>query len=71
VEHVFIVDQLLPIHPDRVTIERTPGGGVRYQVTQADGSKSAVNDEDMFHVRRTTVDGVACSVLKMTFEKFG
>lgn len=66
------VDQLIPIHPDRVTIERLPGGGVRYQVRQADGTNKPINDADMFHLRGLSLDGVTgVSVIEYARESVG
>lgn len=65
------VDQLVPIHPDRVRVEAIPDG-IRYQVRQADGSEKPVNDEDMFHVRGLTLDGVTgVSVIEYARQSVG
>lgn len=53
------VDQLLPIHPDLVTVERLPNGRLRYSVTQEDGQPpKRYNQEDIFHVRGPSQDGI-------------
>ena len=55
------VDQLIPIHPDRIppqNVEKLPNGRLRYQVRQDDGSKRPINQEDMFHLRGPSQDGI-------------
>lgn len=53
------VDQLIPIHPDRVVkVEKLPNGRLRYQIRQADGSQKPYNQEDIFHLRGLSTDGV-------------
>jgi HK97 family phage portal protein len=53
------VDQLIPLHPDGVRVERLPGGGVRYMVRNERGTENAVNDEDIFHIPGLSLDGVS------------
>lgn len=66
------VDQLVPLHPDRVTVEPLAGGGLRYQVRQPDGAQRAFNDEDIFHVKGFTLDGVTgVSVIEYARESVG
>ena len=48
------VDELIPIHPDRVTIEALPDGGARYRVA----GDRVYNDEDILHVKGLSLDGV-------------
>jgi HK97 family phage portal protein len=52
------VDQLIPIHPDRVTVEQLPNNVVRYRVRNNDGTQTVLNDEDMLHIRGLSDDGV-------------
>jgi len=65
-------DQLIPIHPDRVRLERLDNGRLRYQVKQPDGTETPVNDEDMFHLRGPSSDGVTgMSIIDYAKESFG
>ncbi len=65
------VDQLMPLHPDRVRVEQIPGG-IRYQVHRQDGRWEPVNDEDMFHLPGLSLDGVSgLSVLRYARESIG
>lgn len=52
------VTQLVPIHPDRVTIEMLGDTNWRYIVRNGDGSQSTINRGSMFHLRGLSVDGV-------------
>lgn len=48
------VDQIVPLHPDRVTPkdgERIAGGGRRWWYRNDDGTKRPILAEDMFHLR--------------------
>lgn len=66
------VDQLIPIHPDRVRVERLGNGRLRYQVKEPDGTETPVNDEDMFHLRGPSADGVTgMSIIDYAKESFG
>ncbi len=66
------VDQLIPVHPDRVRVEKLTNGRVRYQVRQADGTDKPYNDEDMFHLRGPSADGLTgMSVIDYAKESFG
>ncbi len=66
------VDQLIPIHPDRVQVERIPNGKLRYRITQPSGSPEVVNDEDMFHLRGPSDDGISGqSVITYARESLG
>lgn len=66
------VDQMLPIHPDRVRVEKLDNGRLRYQVRQPDGTETPVNDEDMFHLRGPSADGVTgMSIIDYAKESFG
>jgi HK97 family phage portal protein len=66
------VDQLMPIHPDRVTVEKLPNGRFRYPVQQDDGSKRLFNQEDIFHLRGPSKDGiVGMSIVDYAIDSFG
>lgn len=67
------VDQLIPIHPDRVTkIEKLPNGRLRYQIRQDDNTSKPYNQEDIFHLRGPSKDGIAgMSVIDYARDSFG
>ncbi len=66
------VDQLIPIHPDRVTIEKLPNGRLRYQVLQDNNTKRPFNQEDIFHLRGPSKDGITgMSVADYATDSFG
>lgn len=66
------VDQLIPIHPDRVQVEKLPNGRLRYQVQQDDGQKRPFNQEDIFHLRGPSRDGITgMSVVDYARDSFG
>jgi len=52
------VDQLVPIHPDRVKIERLSNGRLRYMVAQKGRPALPYTPEEIFHLRGMSSDGV-------------
>jgi HK97 family phage portal protein len=52
------VDQLIPLHPDRVTVETLANGRLRYTVKQGDGSTKTYTQDEIFHLRGMSSDGV-------------
>jgi HK97 family phage portal protein len=53
------VDQLIPLHPDRVNVYRLPNGRLRYQVRAwYDGSVTNYAMEEIFHLRGLSSDGM-------------
>lgn len=66
------VDQLLPIHPDRVTVERLQNNRLRYKVRQDDATLRTFNQEDIFHLRGPSQDGViGMSIIDYARDSFG
>jgi len=53
------IDQLVPLHPDRVNVYRLPNGKLRYQVRAwYDGTVTNYAMEEIFHVRGMSSDGM-------------
>lgn len=52
------VDQLIPLAPGNVHIEKLQGGSFRYQVRGDDGMEQPVNAEDIFHLPGLSLDGM-------------
>lgn len=66
------VDQLVPMHPDRVTAERGMTGVLRYRVRNADGTEEVLNQEDVFHLKGKSSDGIeGVSVLTYARDSIG
>lgn len=66
------VDQLIPLHPDAVTMEPLPRGGLRYRVTRADQAPLILLDEDVLHVKGMSRDGATgVSVITYAAESLG
>lgn len=67
------VDQLVPIHPDRVQkVEKLNNGRLRYQIKQDDGTPKPFNQEDIFHLRGPSKDGfTGMSVIDYARDSFG
>ncbi len=76
------VDQLVPLHPDRVTPERIPTGTsspdgrpvyrLRYRVWREDGRDEVVNKDQIFHLGGLSFDGVrGLSVIEYGREAMG
>lgn len=52
------VDQLIPLHPDRVTPRSAPGNRIIYKVNWNDGTSSDLLQEEIFHLRGFSLDGI-------------
>jgi HK97 family phage portal protein len=66
------VDQLLPLHPDRVTVEALRGGGQRYRVNRDDGTVDTLLDSEVLHLRGLSSDGITgLSVVEYAREAMG
>lgn len=49
---------LVPMHPDRVKVDQLPDHSLAYTFTRKNGSKVVLPQEDVFHLRGMTLDGV-------------
>lgn len=66
------IDRLIPIHPDRVTVEDIDEETVRYQVVERDGSTKTYLDDEIMHVRGLSLDGTqTVSVMTYARESMG
>ena len=55
----YEIDSLIPIHPDRVVVERLADGTLRYRVKREDtGSERIILQDSMFHLRGLSSDGI-------------
>lgn len=52
------VDSLVPLHPDRVTVKRLASGRLAYIVRVADGSDQVLTQDEIFHLRLRSNDGI-------------
>lgn len=52
------VTQLLPLHPGRVEVKRLTNGKLRYEVTTDNGGKEYLAQDQVFHLRNMTQDGI-------------
>jgi len=83
-----VVDQLIPLHPDRVQVEVNnqdgqgwvpaetatfgTAGVIRYVVNRRDGRQDTLLDEDVFHVRGLSSNGImGISVISAAREAIG
>ena len=66
------VDRLIPVHPDRVTVEEIDEDTLRYQILEKDGSTKTYTEDEVFHLRGLSLDGVTgVSVVSYARESFG
>jgi HK97 family phage portal protein len=67
------VDQLIPMHPDRVRVERLQSGKLRYQYDDPlTNNTRALMEEEVFHLRNYSDDGmVGQSTVAMAVDLFG
>jgi HK97 family phage portal protein len=54
----FQIEQLVPVHPDRVTVQQKVNGDYSYVVQQLDGSTLTVPRGAMWHIRGLSSDGI-------------
>jgi len=52
------VDQILPLHPDKMKVEQLPTGRLRYHYTPPMGDEVTYNQDEIHHVRGLSLDGV-------------
>lgn len=65
-------DQLEPIHPDAVAVEKLENGRLRYLVQQKDGTRKPYTQDDIFHLRGLSLDGVTgVSVIRYARDTVG
>jgi len=63
---------LIPIIPDRVSVEQLPDMALRYQVTNKNGSTKIYQQSEILHLRGMTLDGVkGLSVISHMRESLG
>jgi HK97 family phage portal protein len=53
------VDELIPVHPSRVRVERTVSRTLRYLIQQADGTWKPYTQDEIFHINGLSFDGVS------------
>lgn len=62
------VRELIPIHPDRVTVRQRDDLSVEYDVIRKNGSRLTVGQDDMFHLYGLTLNGYR-GVTPLTFAR--
>lgn len=66
------IDQLVPLNPDRLTVEQVQDGTRRYLYRDLDNTDRAIPDEQIWHLLGLTHDGVTgLSVIKYARESIG
>lgn len=67
------ITELVPIHPDRVCVERLENGKLRYEVRRPDNVEPGIlTQEEMFHLRGLSSDGlVGLSPVAMARQSIG
>lgn len=52
------ISEIIPLHPDRMTIARLANGRLLYKFKMPDGSTEKYSQDEIFHVRNLSQDGV-------------
>jgi HK97 family phage portal protein len=66
------IDALIPLHPDRVRVVRLPNARLRYEVRYNDGQMQNFAQEEIFHLRGFSSDGVnGLSTITLARESVG
>lgn len=53
-----VIVEIIPWHPDRVTVERLPGGRLLYHYTKPGGRREPYQPEEVLHVKLLSQDGI-------------
>lgn len=62
------VRELIPIHPDRVTVRQLDSLALEYRVTRKNGSQIIVGQDEMFHLYGLTLNGYS-GVTPLTYAR--
>lgn len=63
---------LIPVHPDRVTVEQEDDYSLRYRVSRTNGAAVEYRQSEVFHLRGMSLDGIrGLSVLSHMRESIG
>ena len=66
------VDQLIPLHPDRMVVEQLPSRRLRYRYRWPDGREQVFVQDEIYHLRGLSSDGVTgLSVVSYAKETIG
>jgi len=66
------ITELMPLHPDKVTVEQKTNGDYHYRVTDPDGMQRIVQRGSMWHLRGLSSNGITgISVVQCARESFG
>jgi HK97 family phage portal protein len=66
------VDQLQPVEPGKVQVEKLVNGRLRYRITEDNGQQNNYTQEEVFHLRGPSKDGVVgLGVVAHARESFG
>ncbi len=52
------VDQLIPLHPDRVTVKQLENKRLAYEYRPMEGPARILNQDEVFHIRGLSSDGI-------------
>ncbi len=66
------ITELVPVHPDRISMEMLDNGDYRYRVTDRQGGSRAVARGEIWHLRGLSSDGLmGLSPIELARENFG
>lgn len=66
------VDQLIPLHPDRMNVVRLENGRLGYRYRMPDGQEQPYTQDQIFHLRGLSSDGIkGLSPIEMHAESIG
>jgi len=68
----FIIDDIIPLDPDRMKVEQLPDYSLKYTYSRQDGSLKVFAQDEILHIRGLSTDGVkGRSVISDARELFG
>ncbi|MEL7556598.1 MAG: phage portal protein [bacterium] len=68
----FIIDDIIPLDPDRMQVEQLPDYSLKYTYSRKDGSLKVFLQDEILHIRGLSTDGVkGRSVISDARELFG
>lgn len=68
----FIIDDIIPLDPDRMQVEQLPDYSLKYTYSRKDGSLKTFTQDEILHIRGLSTDGVkGRSVISDARDLFG
>ena len=54
----LVIESLIPLHPDNVTVSQLPSGRMLYKVRGSNGTQNTYSQDSIMHIRGLSADGI-------------